>query len=138
MFTKVIEPRFSETDALGHINNNSYSVWFEVAREPIFKIFTPVFKIEDLNLIMAHVSCDFLKEVFFGKEIIIKTAVEKVGNTSLHITQALYQENKLCSIGKAVMIHFDHKNKKTISIDAQKRESLEKHLLQQPWDELLV
>ncbi|NCU33617.1 MAG: acyl-CoA thioesterase, partial [Candidatus Moranbacteria bacterium] len=29
MLTKEITPRFSETDALGHINNNTYGVWFE-------------------------------------------------------------------------------------------------------------
>ncbi len=137
MFTKIIEPRFSETDALGHINNNSYSVWFEEAREPIFKIFTPVFKIEDLSLIMAHISCDFLKEVYFGKDVTIKTAVEKVGNSSLHITHALYQENRLCSIGKAVMIHFDHKTKKSISIDEKTRQALNEHLFNGVWEDVL-
>ena len=33
MFTERIKPRFLETDALGHINNNTYGVWFEAARD---------------------------------------------------------------------------------------------------------
>ncbi len=37
MFTEVITPpRFLETDALGHINNNTYGVWFEAARDQFF------------------------------------------------------------------------------------------------------
>ena len=41
MFTDTINPRFSETDALGHINNNTYGIWFEAARDSIYKIFIP-------------------------------------------------------------------------------------------------
>ena len=32
MFHYETEPRFSDTDALGHINNTVYPVWFEQAR----------------------------------------------------------------------------------------------------------
>ena len=32
---------FLETDALGHINNNTYGVCFEAARDEIFHIFMP-------------------------------------------------------------------------------------------------
>ena len=44
MFKEIIQPRFNETDALGHINNTVLTQWFEGARDPIFKLFTP-----DLN-----------------------------------------------------------------------------------------
>lgn len=41
MFKEIIQPRFNETDALGHINNTVLTAWFEGARDPIFKLFTP-------------------------------------------------------------------------------------------------
>ncbi len=36
-----ITPRFSDTDALGHINNTNVPVWFEGTRDPLFRLFTP-------------------------------------------------------------------------------------------------
>ena len=137
MFTKIIEPRFSETDALGHINNNVYSVWFEVARRDIFKAFNPNFSIDKLDLIMAHISCDFLNEVFYGKDVVIKTAISKIGNSSFDVTQALYQENKLCTLGKAVVVHYDHNEKKSLKLEAEKREFLEKNLFLDTWKKSL-
>ena len=44
MWQEVITPRFSDTDALGHINNTVFAVWFEGARRDVFKIFTPELK----------------------------------------------------------------------------------------------
>lgn len=41
MFKEIIKPRFNETDALSHINNTVLTAWFEGARDPIFKLFTP-------------------------------------------------------------------------------------------------
>ncbi len=35
MYKAIITPRFCDTDALGHINNNNAPVWFEGARDSI-------------------------------------------------------------------------------------------------------
>lgn len=41
MFTRTIEPAFYDTDALGHINNTRLPAWFELARNDLFRLFTP-------------------------------------------------------------------------------------------------
>lgn len=133
MFTEIITPRFLETDALGHINNNTYGVWFESAKDPFFKIFMPDSNIEKWNLVMAHSSFDFLKEVFWGKEVVIKTSIFKLGTSSIELHHAVYQEEKLCTTGKCVMIHYDFETKKAINIPTNIRKELEKHMFTQPW-----
>ncbi len=133
MFTEVINPRFLETDALGHINNNTYGVWFEAARDPVFKIFMPDKNIKEWNLVMAHTSSDFLKEVFWGEEVIVKTAISKIGNSSVELVHAVYQNEKLCTIGKCVMIHYNFKTKESIKIPEDVRKKLEEHLFEKPW-----
>ena len=133
MFTELIRPRFLETDALGHINNNTYGVWFESARDPIFHIFMPKVDISKWNLVMAHSSFDFLKEVFWGKPVIIKTGISKIGNSSLELCHAVYQDGKLCTTGKAVLIHYDFTTKVSVHIPQNIREELEKHLFTMPW-----
>ena len=133
MFTELIRPRFLETDALGHINNNTYGVWFESARDPIFHIFMPKVDVKKWNLVMAHSSFDFLKEVFWGKEVIVKTGISKIGNSSLELCHAVYQEGKLCTTGKCVLIHYNFVTKESIRIPDNIREELEKHLFKISW-----
>lgn len=137
MFEQTITPRFVETDALRHINNTVYPQWFEVCREPIFKIFTPDLDVKKWALTLAHISCDFHKEVFFGTDVVVKTAVSKIGNSSFHLSQAVYQHNQLCTTGKTVSIHFNHAEKKSMPIPDGIREQLEQHMLEGGWPETL-
>ena len=67
MFTYKVSPRFCETDALGHINNTVFPVWFEEARTPIFEMFIPTLEIKKWNLILARIELDFRAEVFSVK-----------------------------------------------------------------------
>ena len=133
MFTEVITPRFLETDALGHINNNTYGVWFEAARDQFFRIFVPDLDIKKWNLVIAHSSFDFLKEVFFGKDVIIKTGISKIGNSSVDLTHSVYQNGKLCTIGKGIMIHYNLETKKSMAIPEHIRYELEKHMFTSSW-----
>lgn len=129
MFETTINPRFNETDALGHINNNVYSIWFDSAREPIYKYFCSTNDFRDIDLIMAKISCEFLNEVFYGKEVLIKTQIERIGNSSFEVHHQLFQNDKLCSVGNATLVHFDHKEKQSIILGDEKKEFLEKHLI---------
>ncbi|WP_044419102.1 acyl-CoA thioesterase [Halarcobacter anaerophilus] len=133
MFTEFITPRFLETDALGHINNNTYGVWFEAARDEFFRIFVPDCDIKKWNLVMAHSSFDFLKEVFWGKQVIIKTAVSKIGTSSVELNHAVYQDGKLCTTGKCILIHYDLSKKVSVPISDSIRKTLEKHIYLLPW-----
>ena len=137
MFTEIIRPRFVETDALGHINNNTYGLWFESARDPFYKIFMPKPNIKEWNLVMAHSSFDFLKEVFWGKNVVIKTAISKIGNSSIELVHAVYQDEHLCTSGKCVMIHYDFKAKESVSIPKELRAKLEEHLFRSSWSKTL-
>lgn len=133
MFTEIIKPRFLETDALGHINNNTYGVWFEAARDEIFRIFMPKANVKEWNLIMAHSSFDFLKEVFWGKEVLVKTGVTKLGNSSIELCHAVYQEGKLCTTGKCILIHYNFVSKEAVRIPDNIRTILESHIFSIPW-----
>lgn len=128
MLTTYIKPRFCDTDALGHINNNVYSVWFEESREEVFRIFNPTLTKKDWNLIMASYSVDFLQEVFYGTKVKIDTTVEKIGTSSFTLKHELYQHDKLCTIGHTTLVHFDFVNKKAISMDETLRKKLQEHI----------
>lgn len=128
MFKTTIKPRFNETDALGHINNNVYSIWFDSAREPIYNYFHSTNASNEIDLIVAKISCEFLNEVFYGKEVLIETQIQRIGNSSFEVIHQLFQDNKLCSIGNATLVHFNHKEKHSIILNEKRKKFLEEHL----------
>lgn len=119
-----LTPRFNDTDALGHINNATYSTWFEEARKPIFEYFIPDLDPKKWSLILARVEIDFLAQGHYQKKALIKTAVEKIGNSSFVLIQEAYQEDVLVCRGKSVLVHFDYATQKSMAIPSEIRNKL--------------
>ena len=129
MFSLSIAPRFAETDALGHLNNTVLPVWFEQARTPIFKFFTPSLDVTEWVLILAKIEVEFLAEIFYGSDVEVKTYVETIGNSSLVVYQEVWQKEIKSAVGRATMVHFDHENKTSIRIPETIREQLRHHMV---------
>lgn len=129
MFITHINPRFAETDALGHINNTVVPVWFEQARAPIFRFFIPDLDFKKWNLIVAKIEVEYRGELVYGPEVEIRTYLSRIGNSSMVITQEAHQKGKLCAQGNATLVHFDYHQKKSISIPDGIRKLLNEHLV---------
>ena len=95
MLEMQIQPRFQETDALGHINNTVPAVWFESARDPLFRIFSPELDVHDWHLIIAGYTVQFKRELFYGQPVTIKTGVRRIGSSSFTIWQEAWQQGEL-------------------------------------------
>lgn len=128
MFTSTLMPRFYETDAFGHVNNTVITGWFETAREPIFKIFTPGLEISELSLILARIEIDFVGQIHYGSEVTLKTSIEKVGNASFVVLHEAWQNDNCVARGKAVQVGFDFSSQKSQPISDTQRAALENHL----------
>jgi len=129
MFSLTIQPRFAETDALGHLNNTTLPVWFEQARTPIFRLFIPDLDVKNWTLILAKIEVEFLREIFYGFDAELKTYIERIGNSSLVVYQEVWQKGELAAIGRATMVHFDHQAKKSCPIPDAIKAQLNKHML---------
>jgi acyl-CoA thioester hydrolase len=129
MFSMFVDPRFSETDALGHINNTVLPVWFEQARTPIFRFFTPSLSVDEWELILAKIEVSFLKQLYYGVQIEIRTYIESIGRSSFVVFHEAWQKGEKAAEGKAVMVHFDHETQKTKAIPDSIRVLLESHLI---------
>ena len=85
MFTESFMPHFSDTDALGHINNTKIPDWFEGAREPIFRFFTPDLDPKNWHLIIAKIDVNYHRQLFFGQPVEIKTYIGRIGGASFDV-----------------------------------------------------
>jgi acyl-CoA thioester hydrolase len=127
MFTTTIRPRVSETDGLGHINNTTIPVWFEAGREGIFRIFTPNLSFKDWRAVLVNMNIDFVRETQFGKDVEVRTWIEKVGTSSFVVKEELYQDGHLCARGTATYVNFNQATRKAEPIPQTIREQLESH-----------
>ncbi|MFG6177501.1 acyl-CoA thioesterase [Halomonas sp. THAF12] len=128
MFTRTIEPAFYDTDALGHVNNTRLPAWFELARNDLFKLFTPDLDPGRWRLIMARMEVDYRAELFYGRDIEIRTYLTRLGNSSFTVTQEAWQDGRMANLGHTVLVQFDHQAKRTVPIEGELREALAAHL----------
>jgi acyl-CoA thioester hydrolase len=128
MFTYETTVRFSECDALGHVNNTVYFIYFEEARTEIFRIFNSSLDTKRWNLIVASTSCDFLSQVKYAEKLTVYTWIGRLGNSSFEVHHAIKNEKGVwVARGKATLLRFDFDQQKAVPLSESIREELLKH-----------
>ncbi|WP_414469505.1 acyl-CoA thioesterase [Methanobacterium sp. ACI-7] len=131
MFIEKVTPRFGDADGLRHINNIALVEWFEVGRNPIFRMFTPDLDLsyEKWKLILVRTEFDYIGQMFYGKDVEIRNYITHIGNSSFTIGHEAWQDDELKAKGKAVLVHFDFINQKAVKIPEDIRAQLKEHLI---------
>lgn len=120
-----VNVRFCETDLLGHVNNNNFFVYMEDARIRFFNDLNLVGN--DWNFILASTKCDFIKQVYFNQTLLIRSHVGKIGNSSFHLEQEMFEKDsgELVAKGLSVVVQFDFEHQQSKPLSQEMRESLE-------------
>lgn len=129
MFSMTTQLRFAETDALGHINNTVIPVWFEAARDPVFRIFNPEMDLQNWNLIIAKIEVNYLAQIHYPGEVEITTGISRLGNASLNVHQEVFQGGERVAKGECVMVKFDYKTSKSVPLTEEEKELLTIHMV---------
>lgn len=128
MFEEVIRPRFSETNAAGHIGFTVLPAWYEQALEGIYRIFSPQLDPKLWELILVKFEMECVAEINHREEVSIRTRVKKIGNASLTVVQELHQGGSRKATAESVLVNFDYAAHASRPIDAPIRRALEAHL----------
>ena len=120
-----IQVRFNDTDALGHINNTSFALYAEYARVE----FLDSLRTDDVYLILAHLSIDFVKQVKFREAVHVTTQVEKIGNSSVTLVQEVYASGEVAARVRSTVVLFDYGAQKSVRIPDEVREQLSDYTL---------
>ena len=129
MFSKIIDPRVSETDGAGHINNTTIPIWFESGRDEIFKLFTPDLSFARWRCVIIKMEVDYEAQIYYGIPVTIKTWISKLGNSSFGIYEEIHQNGIVRARGKATYVNFNFETQKTERIPDDIRDELKKHLI---------
>lgn len=129
MLSIKFDVRFYETDALQHVSNTVLVGWFETARLPIFRYFTPELDLQNWPLILANYNVDFLEQIYLSPEVEVKTWVSRIGNSSFEVYQEVWQNQQRKAKGTTTLVRFDYQTKKAMPIADEVRAMLSEHLI---------
>jgi len=107
--------RFCDTDALGHINNAVYAELFEAGR---VEMLIPLGLSRGPHaVVIARLEIDFLREMNWPGEVLIETAVARIGAKSLHMRQRLLMDGTETAKSRSVLAIIDVATRRAVPID---------------------
>lgn len=123
-----IQMRFADADLLGHVNNANLQHYFDVGKTDYFARVLPE-RIDwhgRRSLIQRAASLEYLAQTRYGEPVVVRTAVEKVGTTSLTMMQQLLnaETGERKAIARTVMVMFDFEAQEKIPVPESWRQAI--------------
>jgi YbgC/YbaW family acyl-CoA thioester hydrolase len=115
-----LQMRFSDTDALGHVNNVSFAAYAETGRVEFFKRLGK----SVTSLILVNLVIDFRRQVKYGEPIHIDSWVEQLGRTSVTLGQTIRAAGERAADVKSVVVYFDYATNRPMELTDEIRREL--------------
>ena len=121
---------YSDTDHGGVVYYSNYLKWFEIGRTEILRqlgLNYADFEKQGLIAPVVEVKCNYKGPAVYNDLIIIKTAINDIGNSSIKFNYEIINKknNKLLAEGYTVNIFADKKTMKSVKIPDSLRKALE-------------
>lgn len=125
--TARIEPRFRDTDAMGHINNAVYVTYLEVARQEYWRRLDALADYRDVPFILAHVSIDFRSEALMKETLELAIRCDWVGGKSFGFAYEIREpaSRRLVVEAATVQVCYDYEAKRSVPVPDALRRKLE-------------
>lgn len=116
-----VHVRFSDLDALGHVNNAKYLTYLEESRVAWFRDVAGMPDNSlDWQVILARIEIDFLRSAMLGDKVTVHTRCAKIGTKSLVleslITAGRNGETFPAAWYRATLVWFDYQTQATIPV----------------------
>lgn len=123
----VIQTRWMDNDAYGHVNNVIYYSWFDTVVNQ-FLIVNGELKIDTSPSIglVIETQCNYFSSVSFPDVITAGVFVSKLGNSSVRYEVGIFrnEENLAAAQGHFVHVYVDRESRKPVSIPEPTRNLL--------------
>jgi acyl-CoA thioester hydrolase len=122
-YSKRIEVRFRDCDALGHVNNAVYATYFEIARFGYWREALAYGDEHPFSFIIARIECNFRSQVRPGELIDVQARVSGVGRTSFTFEYRVLAaaDGRLVADGSSVQVMFDYETQRSLPVPAELR-----------------
>jgi acyl-CoA thioester hydrolase len=131
---RVLEVRFSDTDAMGHVNNAKYltycesariSYWTEVTGEPI-RLGSEGAE----SLILAEARITYRAPAYHGEMVTVETRATRLGRSSFTLEHRLTaregrRPSRLVATSESVLVRYDYTADAPVAISPAHRAAIE-------------
>lgn len=119
--------RFSDTDAMGHVNNANYLSYLEIARVDYLRKVTGRVRVEDFGVIIARVEIDYKSPVLHNETLLVGCRVSEIGGASIKMDYRVEAkaDGRLVCEAKSVMVTFDYALNRPVRVTDEWREKME-------------
>lgn len=120
-----LQVRVSETDALGHVNNTSYFDYIEESTNYFYRQLNIPLDTR-FNFVLAKVSCEFIKQAFYGNTLRLDSHPVEIGNKSIVLVTHIYNDetDELVAKGESVLVFFDTENQESLPIPSDMKDKI--------------
>lgn len=119
--------RFSDTDAMGHVNNAVYLSYLEAARVDYLRQVFGIVEPRDYGVILARAEIDYKSPVFHHETILVGCRVAELGGSSIQMAYRLEEKagKRLVALAKTVVVAYDYKRAKPVRLSDDWRKKME-------------
>ena len=122
-----VQVRFSDTDALGHVNNAVYLSYLESARVDYLRELLGAKKIEDLGVIIARIEIDYKSPAFHHETMRVGCRVSEIGGSRIVMDYRVEDKEtgRLVALAKSVLVAYDYASARVVRVREDWREKME-------------
>jgi acyl-CoA thioester hydrolase len=116
-----IEPRFRDTDAMGHLNHVVYITYFEVARAEYWARLTGSRAYDRAPFILAHVAADYRSPAYVREKLRVGIRMARLGTSSFDAEYRIEEASsgRLVVEGRSVQVGYDYERQQTVPLSAE-------------------
>lgn len=113
-----IATRWSDLDALGHVNNTRFFTFDESARldyfDELMRGDAQFWKSH--GLILASIGADFLAQVHHPSTLKVGFRIARMGRSSMQSVAGMFVDGKPVAVTRGVIVWFDYENQRPLPI----------------------
>lgn len=110
--------RYADTDRQGHINNAAFATFLETGRvELLYDPDTPLAD-DGCEFVIVHLSLDFRSELRWPGRVDIGLRVARVGTSSVHLQQGLFQDGRCAATAVTVIVQMSLETRRSHPLTA--------------------
>jgi acyl-CoA thioester hydrolase len=119
-----IQTRWTDFDALGHLNHAVYHVYLDEARDDALR--NTVGDFEVWPNVVVHASIDYRREIALGvREVVVRSRIAEIGRSSVRFEQTIVTPGgELAAEAEAVLVAWDPETRRSREITQDERRRL--------------
>ncbi len=114
--------RWGDVDGVGHANNVSFARYFEEGRLALLRGMSE--PTDNPLFMLVHMAIDYQAQLHYPQVVDVGTRITKIGRSSVHFEQAIFQNGHCAATSRAVIAFADRVAETSLPIPDDLRQRL--------------